>query len=252
MSSWPTPHIVDIPGQPGKKIDARILPDLQWIIEKYKVKVNDGYAPTGHTPGGEHPHGLAVDLVPDTAKGGTWDDVDALAHAAEPTQNAPKKPFRWVGYTGDHGHGRNDHLHLSWDHEGETVATMKDSGGSNLSKALDAVSSQGGPTGAIADMAKTGADAGGAVVDAAAGAAAAAAKAMLGLLWDLFGEEGARIALYIALVAGGTVLAVVGLKRTIGVKGPSIAQVAQVAEVTPAGRGAKAAGAAAGAGKAAA
>ena len=41
-------------------------------------------------------------------------DIDRLARWAEPRQNRPRSPFRWVGYNGDSGHGRGHHLHLSW------------------------------------------------------------------------------------------------------------------------------------------
>ena len=39
-----------------------------------------------------------------------------LALWAEPVQNQPVPPFRWVGYDGDAGHGCGNHLHLSWNH----------------------------------------------------------------------------------------------------------------------------------------
>ena len=39
-----------------------------------------------------------------------------LADWAEPRQNHPRAPFRWVGYDGDAGHGCGNHLHLSWTH----------------------------------------------------------------------------------------------------------------------------------------
>jgi hypothetical protein len=48
--------------------------------------------------------------------GGSWKDVDRLAKWAEPRQNHPRAPFRWVGYNGDRNHGRGNHLHLSWSH----------------------------------------------------------------------------------------------------------------------------------------
>ena len=41
-----------------------------------------------HTANGEHPLGLAVDLVP--GPGGSWDDIDRLAAWAEPRQNQPR------------------------------------------------------------------------------------------------------------------------------------------------------------------
>jgi hypothetical protein len=107
-------RIVPIPGAPGMTIDERLLSDIAFLRARFHVTVTAGYAPTGHEPHGEHPLGLAVDLVP--GPGGTWDDVDALAHWAEPEQNHPRPPFRWVGYDGDPGHGRGNHLHLSWIH----------------------------------------------------------------------------------------------------------------------------------------
>lgn len=112
-------RIVGIPGMPGERIDSRIVNDLLAIIKKYKVRVTDGYATSGHEPGGEHPLGLAVDLVP--GPGGNWDLVDKLAHWAEPSQNKPRSPFRWVGYDGDPNHGRGNHLHLSWLHTAREV-----------------------------------------------------------------------------------------------------------------------------------
>ncbi len=107
-------RFVAIPGAPGQKIDRRLLGDLAYLIAKYHVRVTAGYALTGHAEGGEHPLGLAVDLVP--GAGGSWDDVDRLAKWAEPSQNHPRAPFRWVGYNGDPNHGRGNHLHLSWRH----------------------------------------------------------------------------------------------------------------------------------------
>ena len=56
-------------------------------------------------------------------KGGSWDDIDRLAHYAEPQQNAPRPPWRWVGYNGDPGHGRGNHLHLSFQHSLSTRGT---------------------------------------------------------------------------------------------------------------------------------
>ena len=45
-----------------------------------------------------------------------WRGITRLAHWAEPVQNRPRAPFRWVGYDGDAGHGCGHHLHLSWEH----------------------------------------------------------------------------------------------------------------------------------------
>jgi hypothetical protein len=107
---------VPIPGFPGEMIDARLLEDIEWMVQRYKIFITDGYATSGHAPNGEHPIGLALDIVPNKAAGGKWRKITRLARWAEPSQNNPRAPFRWVGYNGDSGHGRGHHLHLSWMH----------------------------------------------------------------------------------------------------------------------------------------
>jgi hypothetical protein len=113
-----------LPGMPGEQCDARIIPDVEALIRRYHVTVTDCYAAVGHAAGGEHPLGLATDLVP--GAGGSWDDVDRLAHDAGWIRSCgasgvrpacPLKPWlRFVGWDGYPGHGRGDHLHLSWQH----------------------------------------------------------------------------------------------------------------------------------------
>jgi Ca2+-binding RTX toxin-like protein len=105
-------RFVSIPGFPGEKIDRRLLKDIAYLKAKYKIAITDGYAKSGHSDGGEHPRGLALDIIP--GAGGSWSDIDRLARWAEPKQNRPRAPFRWVGYDGDRAHGRGHHLHLSW------------------------------------------------------------------------------------------------------------------------------------------
>jgi RTX calcium-binding nonapeptide repeat (4 copies) len=117
-------RFVPIPGQTWAKVDRRILPDVLYLVRRYRVRVGDGYAIEGHERFGEHPLGLAVDLYP--GPGGTWRDVARLAKWAEPRQDHPRPPFRWVGWNGDENHGDPwhcrisrgcpPHLHLSWDH----------------------------------------------------------------------------------------------------------------------------------------
>ena len=106
--------IVAIPGSPGERVDRRLLPDIRWMRARYHIAITDGFALEGHAPHGEHPIGAAIDIVP--GPGGSWNDIDRLARFAEPRQNRPRAPFRWVGYNGDAGHGRGNHLHLSWVH----------------------------------------------------------------------------------------------------------------------------------------
>jgi hypothetical protein len=109
-------EFVAIPGFPGESIDVRLLDDIRWMVRRYKIFITDGYATSGHAPNGEHPIGLAIDIVPNKTVGGSWKKVTKLARWAEPSQNQPRAPFRWVGYNGDSGHGRGHHLHLSWMH----------------------------------------------------------------------------------------------------------------------------------------
>lgn len=119
-----------IPHEAGDMIDARLLPDLRWIAQRYPIYVTDGYSgplPGGgwagchgcHTAGSDHYNGLAVDIVPLVPSGrcdAKWTAITRLARWAEPVQNKPVLPFRWVGYDGDAGHGCGHHLHLSWNH----------------------------------------------------------------------------------------------------------------------------------------
>ena len=110
-------RFVPIPGFPGEKIDRRLLPDIRWMKRRFHVFITDGYSTDpAHADNGEHPIGLATDIVPNVAEGGTWNEIGDLAHFAEPKHDQPIMPWRWVGWNGDAGHGRGNHLHLSWSH----------------------------------------------------------------------------------------------------------------------------------------
>jgi hypothetical protein len=110
-------RFVEVPGFPGERIDRRLLRDVRLLERRYSIFVTDGYSTDPvHAANGEHPIGLALDIVPNKAAGGRWADIDRLAAWAEPRQDRPREPFRWVGYDGDRGHGRGNHLHLSWSH----------------------------------------------------------------------------------------------------------------------------------------
>lgn len=110
---------VDIREFPGEMVDRRLGKDLRRMIRKYNIFVTDGYSlDPVHSANGEHPVGLALDIVPNFVNGGSWRDINKLARWAEPVQNQPRAPFRWVGYDGDPNHGKGHHLHLSWNYEG--------------------------------------------------------------------------------------------------------------------------------------
>jgi hypothetical protein len=124
------PIPASIPHETGDMVDRRILPDLRWIAARFPIYVTDGYSgrlPQGgragchgcHTKNSDHHNGLAVDIVStsfSTRCDASWRGITRLARWAEPRQNRPNPPFRWVGYTGDAGHGCGHHLHLSWNH----------------------------------------------------------------------------------------------------------------------------------------
>jgi hypothetical protein len=132
--SYATGEIVPIPAaiphEEGDMVDRRILPDLRWIAGRFPIYITDGYSgplPDGahvgchgcHVRHSDHYNGLAVDIVPlrwSDRCDRNWRGITRLAHWAEPRQNRPRPPFRWVGYNGDTGHGCGNHLHLSWAH----------------------------------------------------------------------------------------------------------------------------------------
>jgi hypothetical protein len=124
------PIPASIPHEEGDMIDQRLIPNLRWLAQRYPIYITDGYSgplPNGehagchgcHTKNSDHHYGLAVDIVALTSRSGcvgSWTGITRLAEWAEPIQNAPNAPFRWVGYNGDAGHGCGHHLHLSWNH----------------------------------------------------------------------------------------------------------------------------------------
>lgn len=102
---------------PGEWVDRRLRRDIRWMANRFEIFITDGYSTSpSHAWNGEHPIGLALDIVPNRARGGTWAKITRLARRAEPRQNRPRAPWRWVGYNGDPGHGRGHHLHLSYMH----------------------------------------------------------------------------------------------------------------------------------------
>jgi hypothetical protein len=120
-----------IPHADGVMVDRRIVNNLRYLAQTYPIYVVEGYAgPLAgfgqvgcrlcHVKHSDHYNGLAVDIVPLNWDGkgcdSSWRPITRLARWAEPRQNRPRLPFRWVGYNGDVNHGCGNHLHLSWDH----------------------------------------------------------------------------------------------------------------------------------------
>ena len=124
------PIPASIPHAEGDMVDQRIIPNLRWISQRYPIYITDGYSGplmngehvgcnNCHVKNSDHYNGLAVDIVPlepSSKCDANWAPITRLALWAEPEQNKPRLPFRWVGYDGDAGHGCGNHLHLSWNH----------------------------------------------------------------------------------------------------------------------------------------
>ncbi len=126
------PIPASVPHQAGAMIDRRLVPDLRYLAAHFAISINEGYAgplpgnpqkiigcPRCHVADSDHKNGMAVDIGPRTWSpkcDSHWKGVSRLARWAEPRQNQPRAPFRWVGYNGDAGHGCGNHLHLSWTH----------------------------------------------------------------------------------------------------------------------------------------
>ncbi len=106
------------PSSPARRSTGGCSTDIEYLRralqDLHRGRLLDRQGPPAIN--GEHPLGLALDIVPDESIGGDWGDINRLARWAEPRQNRPRAPFRWVGYWGDKRHGPRDHLHLSWDH----------------------------------------------------------------------------------------------------------------------------------------
>jgi hypothetical protein len=116
--------LASVPGFPAQRCDARIVPDVVALVASYGLRLTDCFGGAPHAINGEHPLGLAVDLVP---VDGDWRRTERLARAAgwQPSCAADgcggRGPFRQVLYNGFPGHGdprysRQPHLHLSWSH----------------------------------------------------------------------------------------------------------------------------------------
>jgi hypothetical protein len=112
-------------GRPPEPVDARILPDAEWILRTYHLRVTAARETGHHT----HGDGTALDMVPVVPF--SWDATALrLAHAIGWTERcaasgvAPVCPLkqwvRFVGYNGYPGHGDpghaggGAHIHVSW------------------------------------------------------------------------------------------------------------------------------------------
>jgi murein DD-endopeptidase MepM/ murein hydrolase activator NlpD len=109
--------------RPPAEVDARVLPNVLWILRTYRQRVTAARE-TGHE---SHGDGTGLDLVPED---GAWDSTERLARdigwtdacgARGVAPACPLKPWvRFVGYNGYPSHGDpahagdNAHLHISW------------------------------------------------------------------------------------------------------------------------------------------
>jgi hypothetical protein len=116
--------LAPVPGSPGERCDRRIVADVVYLTRRYGLKLTDCFGGAPHALAGEHPLGLAADLVPAS---GDWDRTLRLAIDSGWSQDCASSgcpgrgPFRVVLYNGYPGHGDpahsgTPHLHLSWQH----------------------------------------------------------------------------------------------------------------------------------------
>jgi hypothetical protein len=76
--------LAPLPGFPGERCDRRIVGDVALLTRAYGLRVTDCFGGRPHEVGGEHPLGLATDLVP----------VDGPARRAWPTTSAGRARAR--------------------------------------------------------------------------------------------------------------------------------------------------------------
>jgi hypothetical protein len=118
--AWLSP----VPGFPDERCDARIVADVVALTQEFGLRLTACFGGAPHATDGEHPLGLAADLVP---VDGDWTRTlrTAAAFGWLPScaaQGCPdRRPFRVVLYNGYPGHGdpahtSTPHLHLSWEH----------------------------------------------------------------------------------------------------------------------------------------
>jgi Transglycosylase SLT domain len=121
--------LAPVPGT-DVRCDARIIEDVLYLIHRFGLTVTACFAASGHDIDGEHPLGLAIDVVP---QNGDWHRTAATARflgwkpacAAVGCASDVRPPMRVVLYNGYPGHGDPGrcrppvcapHLHLSWMH----------------------------------------------------------------------------------------------------------------------------------------
>src|SRR3954452_2411065 len=123
-----SPWLAPVPGT-GATCDVRIVPDVRLLAERYRLAGTACLSLAGHKAAGEHPLGLATDLVP--GAGGSWALLGRLARALGWRESCAgtgcagllPSPMRFIGWNGYPGHGdpahagvKFAHLHLSWAH----------------------------------------------------------------------------------------------------------------------------------------
>ena len=108
---------VAIPGFPGEMIDRRLLADIRWLEALPDLHHRRLLDETTSIPRRASTRsGWRSTSSPTRRPAAPGTTSTGSPRWAEPQQNRPRAPFRWVGYNGDAGHGRGHHLHLSWGH----------------------------------------------------------------------------------------------------------------------------------------
>ena len=120
-------RFVKIPGFPGEQIDRRLLTDVDYLQRALQdLRHRRLLARSGPLAQRRAPDRPRRSTSSPTSQGRQLEARSTrLAEWAEPRQDHPRAPFRWVGYNGDAGHGRGDHLHLSYSHSPTSRKTRR-------------------------------------------------------------------------------------------------------------------------------
>ena len=120
-STW----LAEVPGFPGERCDARIVADVVALLTAYGLHLTDCYGGKPHSLHGEHPLGLAIDVVAVRRRLATHGSARAsrrlelpLAPPAAALRQGPSASFSTTAIrdTATRSTASRPHLHVSWRH----------------------------------------------------------------------------------------------------------------------------------------
>ena len=106
------------PASRARRSTGDCCPDIRWMKRRYDIFITDGYStrpgPRGERRAPDRPRDRHRPEHGQRAAPGARSASSRTSPSRSRTQPIP--PWRWVGWNGDAGHGRGNHLHLSWMH----------------------------------------------------------------------------------------------------------------------------------------